>query len=153
MANIKYTISLGTKGSLNGDYYTVQYTTASVYNTVPTGSPAYLPSIGSTATVEIPSGSISYLAFRLTASSSFCSNTVTQVVNSGSGPSCITWYFNNSGDPGDPAETFNYINCSNVSSSVSVAVGSPTSVCVKSGTTPGTGSLGDNPFTSYETCT
>jgi hypothetical protein len=85
MPNLQYTITLNSV-DLAGPYYTVQYTTSSVYNTVPTGSPAYLPSIGSTADVYIPSGSISYLAFKLISSGSFCSNQVIYTVT-GSAPS------------------------------------------------------------------
>ena len=71
MSNLQYKITLNSV-DLAGPYYTVQYTTASVYNTVPTGSPAYLPYSGSTADVYIPSGSISYLAFKLASRTKFC---------------------------------------------------------------------------------
>jgi len=84
MSNLQYKITLNSV-DLAGPYYTVQYTTASVYNTVPTGSPAYLPYSGSTADVYIPSGSISYLAFKLISSGSFCSNEVIYTVT-GSAP-------------------------------------------------------------------
>jgi len=84
MSNLQYKITLNSV-DLAGPYYTVQYTTASVYNTVPTGSPAYLPYSGSTADVYIPSGSISYLAFKLISSGSFCSNEVIYTIT-GSAP-------------------------------------------------------------------
>lgn len=65
MPNLQYQIQLTTKGDAGGPYYNVTYTTASVFYPVLVGTPAYLPTTSSTATVEIPSGSFSYLAFNL----------------------------------------------------------------------------------------
>ena len=65
----------------------------------------------------------------------------------------VTWYFNNSSDLGSPNETFTYMNCEGVSSTVSVPVGEVYSKCVQIGTTPSTGSQGDNPYTVDEECT
>ena len=74
MPNLKYQIGLTSTSDYNGPWYNVLYTTASGYNTVLSGSPAYLPNLSSFAHVEIPSQSFSYLAFRLVSSSSFCDN-------------------------------------------------------------------------------
>jgi len=83
MADFLYTIALTSSGTgyggLSGPYYTVTYTTASVYNSVISGSPVYLPSVGSTANVTIPSGSLPALSFKLTSSGS-CTNEVIYVV-------------------------------------------------------------------------
>lgn len=66
---------------------------------------------------------------------------------------CSIWYFNNSGDVGEPAETWNYVSCYGPSSSVTISVGQPSqSRCVQPGTIPSVGSQGDNPYTFDETC-
>jgi hypothetical protein len=65
----------------------------------------------------------------------------------------VTWYFNNSGDLGFPDEVFTYMNCDGVESTVIVPVKEVYSKCVQIGTTPPTGSQGDNPFTADEECT
>ena len=65
MPNLQYQITLTSEAANSGPYYNVTYTTASVYNAVITGSPAYLPNVGNSAIVEIPSQSFSYLAFNL----------------------------------------------------------------------------------------
>jgi len=82
-----YTLTLLTGGANAGPNYTVTYTTASVYGPVQAGSPAYLPTVGSTANVTIAedTGSISYLAFQLTNLGTGCSNTYVYVVT-GSAP-------------------------------------------------------------------
>lgn len=64
-----------------------------------------------------------------------------------------TWYFSNSGDYGSPNETFTYIDCYGVSSTLSVPTGEVYSKCVKTGTTPPVGSQGDTPYTSNQVCT
>jgi len=66
---------------------------------------------------------------------------------------CKVWYFHNSGDPGSASELFNYVGCDGVSRTVSVIAGSTTPICVKGGTVPGIGNLGDNPYTFGENCT
>jgi len=64
-----------------------------------------------------------------------------------------TWYFSNSSDYGSPNETFTYIDCYGVSSTLSVPTGEIYSKCVKTGTTPPVGSQGDTPYTSNQVCT
>lgn len=76
----------------------------------------------------------------------------------GTAPTCVAnycsrWYFNNSGDLGEPAETWTYVNCGGSTSSVTISVGQPSqSRCVQPGTIPSVGSQGDNPYTFDETC-
>lgn len=67
---------------------------------------------------------------------------------------CLIWYFNNSGDLGEPAETWSYDACGvGEPSTVTISVGQPPqSRCVFPGTTPSVGSQGDNPYTFNETC-
>jgi hypothetical protein len=66
---------------------------------------------------------------------------------------CYTWYFNNSGDVGEPAETWTYVACGGSTSTVTISVGQPSqSRCVEPGTVPSVGSQGDNPYTFDETC-
>jgi hypothetical protein len=66
---------------------------------------------------------------------------------------CYTWYFNNSGDVGEPAETWTYVACGGSTSTVTISVGQPLqSRCVEPGTVPSVGSQGDNPYTFDETC-
>jgi hypothetical protein len=94
MPNIAYQITLQSAGDNSGPYYNITYTTASVYNSVITGSPAYLPNIGDSVTVEIPSASFSYLAFNLNngiGGCELCDNDVVFVIT-GSAPtaSCCT---------------------------------------------------------------
>ena len=77
MSELRYKIQLTNNPDLAGPYYNVEYTTGSVYNTVPSGSPVYLPNSESFDIVSIPSGSFTYLGFKLTVSGSdFCSNSV-----------------------------------------------------------------------------
>jgi len=66
--------------------------------------------------------------------------------------SCRTWQFSNSGDPGEPTETWTYTNCDGVSSIVSAEVGQSSSACVLNGTTPSVGSSGDNPYNTGQVC-
>ena len=93
MADFKYKITLLTDGinplldgGLSGPTYAVTYTTASVYNSAISGSPAYLPNSGSVAYVNIPSGSFSYLAFKLTSSGSCTNNVIFTVIGSAPAP-------------------------------------------------------------------
>ena len=65
MPNLQYQIQLTTKGNAGGPYYNVTYSTGSTFYPVLVGTPAFLPTTSSTAVVEIPSGSFSYLAFNL----------------------------------------------------------------------------------------
>jgi hypothetical protein len=65
MANISYQLTLQSEGANSGPYYNVTYTTASVFYPVLSGTPAYLPNVGDSVFVSIPSGSFSYLAFKL----------------------------------------------------------------------------------------
>jgi hypothetical protein len=62
-----YQITLTSEGINSGDYYEVTYTTGSIFYPVLTGSPAFLPNVGSDAVVTIPDAdtSASYLAFNL----------------------------------------------------------------------------------------
>lgn len=57
MANYAYLITLVSESFNSGPYYNVYYTTGSNYITAISGSPAYLPNIGNTAVVIIPTGS------------------------------------------------------------------------------------------------
>jgi hypothetical protein len=76
----------------------------------------------------------------------------------GSAPSCVAntctiWYFNNSGDVGEPAETWSYAACGGGVSTVTISVGQPPqSRCVAAETVPFVGSQGDNPYTFDEPC-
>lgn len=97
MPNLQYEITLTSEAANSGPYYNVTYTTASVYNAVITGSPAYLPNVGNSAIVEIPSQSFSYLAFNLNngeGSCELCNNDVLFVIT-GSAPATtfafISW--------------------------------------------------------------
>jgi len=75
-----YTITLLTRGDNSGPNYQVTYTTASTYGPVLAGSPAYLPTVGSTANVTINenTSSYSYLDFKLTSIvPSLCNNSNT----------------------------------------------------------------------------
>jgi len=65
MPNLSYKLILQSEGANSGPYYNVTYTTASVYNPVLSGTPAYLPNVGDSVVVAIPSASFSYLAFNL----------------------------------------------------------------------------------------
>jgi hypothetical protein len=69
-------------------------------------------------------------------------------------PSCgIVWYFYNSSDTPPPlSEAFAYIGCDGESHYVYVYAGDTTTACVLKGTTPGTGSEGDNPYTFGNEC-
>ena len=62
-----YQITLTSEGANSGDFYDVTYTTGSIFYPVLSGSPAFLPNIGSDAIVTIPDAatSASYLAFNL----------------------------------------------------------------------------------------
>jgi hypothetical protein len=77
----------------------------------------------------------------------------------GTAPTCVPnyckiWYFNNSGDLGEPAETWSYVPCGGGGvSTVTISVGQPSqSRCVAEDTVPFVGSQGDNPYTFDETC-
>ena len=95
MSNLSYQITLTSEAANSGPYYNVTYTTASVYNPVLSGTPAYLPEVGDSVIVSIPSGSFSYLAFNLNngvgGGCELCDNDVIFVVT-GSAPtaSCCT---------------------------------------------------------------
>ena len=65
MPDLQYQLTLQSEGLNSGPYYNVTYTTASVFNPVLIGTPAYLPNVGNSVVVSIPSGSFSYLAFNL----------------------------------------------------------------------------------------
>lgn len=64
---VNFSITLDSAGGSSGPYYVVTYSTGSIFMPVLSGSPAYLPTVGSFATVTVPSevtGS-AYLAFNL----------------------------------------------------------------------------------------
>jgi len=64
---VNFSITLNSAGGSSGPYYVVTYSTGSIFMPVLSGSPAYLPTVGSFATVTVPSevtGS-TYLAFNL----------------------------------------------------------------------------------------
>ena len=88
MPNSSYILTLLTENANSGPYYNVTFTTASVFNPVLIGTPAYLPNVGDSVFVTIPSGSISYLAFNLNngiGSCELCDNDVLLVIT-GSAP-------------------------------------------------------------------
>jgi hypothetical protein len=95
MPNIQYTIQLQSEGISSGPYYVVTYSTGSgTYFPVLAGSPVYLPDVGNTAIVQIPSASYTTLLFKLNngiGSCELCDNDVVFVVT-GSEPtsSCCT---------------------------------------------------------------
>ena len=94
MANLQYKLTLQSEQINSGPYYNVTYTTASSYYPVLTGTPAYLPNVGSSVIVGIPSASFSYLAFNLNngiGGCELCDNDVIFVIT-GSTPSssCCT---------------------------------------------------------------
>ena len=74
MPNIQYQLTLQSEGINSGPYYVVTFASASslTYYPVLAGSPAYLPNVGSTATVSIPSQSYSFLQFNLNNGSGSC---------------------------------------------------------------------------------
>lgn len=84
MPNLSYKLTLTSEGVSSGPYYNVTYTTASVFYPVLAGTPAYLPNVGDSVVVSIPSGSFSYLAFNLNngigGSCELCDNDVVFVV-------------------------------------------------------------------------
>ena len=88
MPNPIYQLTLLTENANSGPYYNVTYTTASVFNPVLIGTPAYLPNVGDSVFVTIPSGSFSYLAFNLNngiTNCDYCDNNVLLVIT-GSAP-------------------------------------------------------------------
>lgn len=94
MADLQYTLTLTSaiENSIGyGDcvYYDVQYTSGSTYNYVTSGSPAFLyinGGIANTASVQIPSASYNYLAFKLTPTCTPCNGTSVIYVVTGSAP-------------------------------------------------------------------
>lgn len=94
MPNLSYTITLTSEQANSGPYYIVTYTSGAYYIPVESGSPVYLPNVGSTASIEIPSSSYSYLAFKLNngiTNCELCDNDVILVIT-GSAPTftCCT---------------------------------------------------------------
>ena len=88
MPDLQYQLTLQSEGLNSGPYYNVTYTTASVFNPVLIGTPAYLPNVGNSVVVSIPSGSFSYLAFNLNNglnACDYCDNNVLFVIT-GSAP-------------------------------------------------------------------
>jgi len=88
MPNPIYQLTLQSEAANSGPYYNVTFTTASVFNPVLIGTPAYLPNVGDSVFVTIPSGSISYLAFNLNngiTNCDYCDNNVLLVIT-GSAP-------------------------------------------------------------------
>lgn len=67
---------------------------------------------------------------------------------------CMEYVLHNTNPLGNGAsETFTYINCAGTSTTTTVAAYGYAYACVKPGTTPNTGSLGDVPYTLGFTCT
>jgi hypothetical protein len=97
MASVTYQITLQSEGVSSGPYYVVTYTTGAYFQPVISGSPAYLPNVGSTANIVIPSAVLSsnYLAFNLNngigGGCELCDNDVVLIIT-GSEPtfSCCT---------------------------------------------------------------
>jgi hypothetical protein len=58
-----FNLTLTQEGAASGPYYTVTFRSASIYMPVVDGSPAYLPNVGSTALVTVPSAS--FIQFKL----------------------------------------------------------------------------------------
>jgi hypothetical protein len=91
MPNLNYQLTLQSEGINSGPYYNVTYASSSTpltYFPVLGGSPTYLPNVGSTANVQVPSQSYSFLQFNLnngSGSSELCNNNVTFLVT-GSAP-------------------------------------------------------------------
>jgi hypothetical protein len=98
MANLRYKLVLNPSAELSGPYYNVTFTTGSTYTSsydpVLAGSPIYLPYTDSYGIVEIPTGSYSFLAFKLTSTASYCDNTVRFIVTGSEPPVPPTydWY-------------------------------------------------------------
>lgn len=87
MANLNYQLVLQSEGANSGPYYVVTFASASTspltYYPVLAGSPAYLPDVSSSALVQIPSQSYSFLQFNLnngTGSCELCNNDITFLV-------------------------------------------------------------------------
>jgi hypothetical protein len=95
MSNANYKLTLLSEGINSGPYYNVTYTTSSVYYPVLSGSPAYLPNVGSFVTVQVPLAvlSASYLAFNLNngiGGCELCDNNVIFVVTGSEPPTTTT---------------------------------------------------------------
>lgn len=95
---VSYQITLTSEQQNSGPYYEVTYTTGAYFIPVLAGSPAYLPDVGSTAIIQIPTAaaSASYLAFNLNNNGeggpcAYCDNDVILVIT-GSAPAfeCCT---------------------------------------------------------------
>ena len=94
--NLSTTITLTSEQANSGPYYVVTYTTGAYFQPVIAGSPAYLPNVGDTAVITIPSASYTYLAFNLNNNGeggpcAYCDNDVILVLT-GSAPAfeCCT---------------------------------------------------------------
>lgn len=109
MSILNYQLTLQSKGVNSGPYYNVTYTTSSVYNPVTVGSPAYLPNVGSTATVGIPSDPFLYLAFNLNNGGGDCGLCDNDVVYTVQGCPCVCGgeIINTAGSP----ISYSYQNC------------------------------------------
>lgn len=98
MPNLSYKLILQSEGANSGPYYNVTYTTASVFYPVLAGTPAYLPNVGDSVIVAIPSASFSYLAFNLNngigGGCELCDNNVVFIITGSEPPpptgSCCT---------------------------------------------------------------
>lgn len=95
MPNSNYILTLTSEIGDSGPYYEVTYTSGAIFQPVVAGSPAYLPNVGSTAIVTIPSASYSYLAFKLRGGDNgcdLCYNESVVLVITGSAPTfnCCT---------------------------------------------------------------
>jgi hypothetical protein len=86
MPNIQYKLTLQSEALNSGPYYNVTFASSSsplTYYPVLIGSPVYLPDVSSSAVVQIPSQSYSFLQFNLNngiGSCELCDNNVTFLV-------------------------------------------------------------------------
>jgi hypothetical protein len=131
MPNLSYRLTLQSEQLNSGPYYNVTYTTNSVYNPVLTGTPAYLPEVGDSVVVTIPSQSFSYLAFNLNngigSSCELCNNDVIFVIT-GSAPAqtfaYVSWSLNETLSPTVNADLLITLNGVNIVSQFTDASGS-----------------------------
>ena len=147
MPNVAYQLTLTSEQANSGPYYIVTYTTGSTFVPVLAGSPAFLPNVGSTAIVQIPSAasSASYLAFKLNNEGdqgpcAYCDNDVILVIT-GSTPTasicctgsllavnqCLRYTIENFAAP---TRFFNYTDCNRQSQTLTLTGFTSASICL-----------------------